>query len=548
MSFQKIDLIKIYKQKTALVIDDYPDMRGSIRRMLVNFGVDRVDTASNGAEAIDKCQDYPFDIILADYNLGDAKSGQQVLEELRYKHILKSTSVYMMITAETTKSMVFSALEYQPDDYVTKPFTQTVLQKRLDRLILEKEALYEINTAIDALNFDLAIELCQQRINMHDKYEQRCYRLMATCYFNKHKYQQSKDVYQKILAERPVEWASIGLGRCMMALNELDNAEEVFQKLVDDGCMCMEIYDHLADIKTRKGDSESAQDLLERAIEISPNAIMRQKRLAELCEDNHDWERAQKSHAKIIRLGHNSVYDSPENHFNLARSINKQIENNQDSAKQKIKEVQEILKRAKRRYRKHENIELQSDIIQANTFACAGQTDLANEEVGSIQQRLSTTTNRSAELMLDMAQTYKSIGDHEKAQELLVDLAARYGDNPDIAEAIDRISDEPLSKAGKQKAIELNQQGKELFANKDFVKAIQLFGQALKHYPNNIGLNLNMMLALVRQMSVQGPNPQMLERCQSAREKLEHLDESSPYFERFRVMRDHMEKMRGTVQ
>ena len=65
MAITKIDVIKIYKQKTALVIDDFPDMRGSIRRMLDNFGIISCDTASNGEEAILKCEDKVYDIILA---------------------------------------------------------------------------------------------------------------------------------------------------------------------------------------------------------------------------------------------------------------------------------------------------------------------------------------------------------------------------------------------------------------------------------------------------------------------------------------------------
>ena len=185
MTISKIDVIKIYKQKRGLVIDDYPDMRGSIRRMLENFGVSKVDTASNGEEAILKCEENFYDIILADYNLGDAKNGQQILEELRFKNLLKNTSLYMMITAETTKDMVFGALEYQPDDYLTKPFTQAVLGKRLDRMLIEKESLYEINSAMDKLDFDRAIKLCQQRIDMHDKLETRCYKIMGACYLKK---------------------------------------------------------------------------------------------------------------------------------------------------------------------------------------------------------------------------------------------------------------------------------------------------------------------------------------------------------------------------
>ncbi len=535
----------MYKQKTALVIDDYPDMRSSIRRMLDNFGVVHVETAINGEEAIEKCEEQNFDIILADYNLGDAKNGQQILEELRFKNLLKNTSLYMMITAETTKDMVFGALEYQPDDYLTKPFTQGVLQKRLDRLILEKESLYEINTAMDKLDYDRAIELCQDRIEHHDRYEHRCYRVMGNCYFKKHQYTQSKKVYEDILEERELDWATIGLGKSMMSLNELDDAEKVFEKLINDGCLCLEVYDGLAEVQNRKGDAEAAQRTLQEAIDVSPNSIMRQDKLAQLCEDNHDWEQAEKSRKKVIRLGNNSVYETPEHHFKLARCINSEISHTHN--KGRLKDAQEVLKKVKRKYKDHQNVTLQSDIIEANSYANAGDIEKSQEQVGSIQKQLNSTSNKSAQLMLDMATTYNAVGDRDEAKKILKELAVTYEDDEAICESIDRLSDEPLSKRGKQKAVTLNQQGKELFSSKEYGRAIQLFGQALKHYPNNIGLNLNLMLALVREMSAQGASSDQLEHCATAKEKLSHITNDNPLYDRYNVLCEHYEKLSASV-
>ncbi|WP_035801985.1 tetratricopeptide repeat-containing response regulator [Dasania marina] len=536
-------LIRLFKQKTALIIDDYPDMRGSIRRMLVNFGVESIDTASNGDEAILKCEDNQYDIILADYNLGDGKSGQQILEEMRYKGTLKQTSLYMMITAETTKSMVFGALEYQPDDYLTKPFTQSVLQKRLGRMVLEKEALYEINKAMDMLDFDLAIELCKTRIAQHDKYESRCHRIMGSCFYKKHKYGQAKELYKKVLSERDVEWASIGLGKSLMALNELDEAEEIFSKLINSGCQCLEIYDCMADIYVRKGDAEEAQRLLEKAAEISPNAILRQEKIAELAETNHDWARAEAAHKKVIRLGNNSVYETPEHHFKLARCISAELKHSNDKPKQRIKDAEEILRRARRKYKNHEDINLQSDIIEAGIYADAGETEKAKEKVSANQSRIEKIESRSVQLSLDMAKTYKAIGDDKKSMELLVDLAKKHANDPDICMKIDAMSDEPITEHGKRKAIELNQTGKKLFADKEFNKAIQLFSQALMHYPNNAGLNLNLMLALVKKMTVDGCSTRGIARGREAAEKLAHLESGHMLYDRFQAVNAHLEKM-----
>jgi CheY-like chemotaxis protein len=544
MAITLLDAIKIYKKKTALVIDDYPAMRGSIRRMLDNFGIIRCDTASNGEEAILKCEQNTYDIILADYNLGENKNGQQVLEELRYKNLLKNTAIYMMITAETTKDMVFGAFEYQPDDYLAKPFTQGVLQKRLDRMVMEKECLFPINNAMDNNDLDRSIALCQQRINKHDKYEQRCYRIMASCFYKKGEYTSAEKIYSGVLKERKLEWATIGLGKSLMALEQLDKATTIFESLIDDGCLCLEIFDCLAEIKYLQGSAAGAQLILERAIKISPNAIIRQERLADIYEFNKDWISAGKSRRKVIRLSNNSVYDSPENYLKLARCICAEIIDQPHVAQSRSKEATETLLKAKQKYKYHENIELHTDIIEANILACTDAIESAREQVNRLQREIKLAHNLSPQLMFDLAATYQSMAQHDEAQFILKDLARTYQDDDKIGETIDKLSDETLSQKGKEKAIVLNDQGKALLANKDYQQAILLFSQAIQHYPNNVGLNLNLMLALVRKMSADGSSAEHIEQCKDAIDKLTHITNENPLYERYKTLCSHFEKIK----
>ena len=67
--------------KTYLVIDDLADMRSMIRSMLVAYGVTNIDMAGNGKDAIKSLSKTQYDVVLCDYNLGEGKDGQQVLEE-----------------------------------------------------------------------------------------------------------------------------------------------------------------------------------------------------------------------------------------------------------------------------------------------------------------------------------------------------------------------------------------------------------------------------------------------------------------------------------
>jgi hypothetical protein len=40
------------------------------------------------------------DVVLCDYNLGDGKNGQQVLEETRVRNLMLPSSVWLMVSAE----------------------------------------------------------------------------------------------------------------------------------------------------------------------------------------------------------------------------------------------------------------------------------------------------------------------------------------------------------------------------------------------------------------------------------------------------------------
>lgn len=542
---QKIDVLKIYQRKSALIIDDFPDMRGSIRRMLVNFGINKIETASNGDEAITHCENNKFDIILCDYNLGDAKNGQQILEELRFRKLLKETTGYMMITAETTKAMVFGALEYQPDDYLTKPFTQTVLQKRLDRLMLEKETLGDINRAVDAGEYDRAIALCDEHIAAKNRYEQKCYRIKARCFLLKHTFPKARAIYEEVLDERPLEWAQIGLGQCLMEMGELAEAERLFQQLVDQNCLCLEVYDYLAEVKSRLGDIVTAQQLLEYASEISPNAILRQQHLAELSEHNGDWERAEKAHRKVMRLGANSCYESPDNYFNLVRCISTQLRGSETKDTKRIKDAEEVLERARRRYRDDAQIRLQTDVLNAAVYADAGQTEEAGKRMTALAPKLNAeNTEQSPEVALELVRLYQAMGDKEQAQQLLRELAEQYPDDDTIGEAIDRLSDEPLSRKGKEEAVDLNRRGKEILSNQDYPQAISLFGEALRHYPNNITVKLNLVLALIREMSRSGLDEAQLSRAEQIIHSIDTLAEDHSLHDRFHQLWEYVEQLR----
>ena len=139
-----------YGQKSFLIVDDFTDFRTSTRSMLRELGVRDVDTADSGEQALRMCAQKRYDFILQDFHLGDGKkNGQQVLEDLILDKHISHECVFIMVTAESSQAIVLSAIEHEPDAYLTKPFNRVGLAQRVEKLFQRKTLLKPIMQALD---------------------------------------------------------------------------------------------------------------------------------------------------------------------------------------------------------------------------------------------------------------------------------------------------------------------------------------------------------------------------------------------------------------
>jgi len=152
-----------YNQKSFLIVDDFSDFRSSVRSMLRELGVKEVDTADSGEQALRMCSQKRYDFVLHDFNLGDGrKNGQQVLEDLMIERLLSYESVFIMVTAENSQAMVMSALEWEPDGYLTKPFNRAGLAQRLEKLV-QRKTYSQPGQTLGGATRGCARRLCPQR-------------------------------------------------------------------------------------------------------------------------------------------------------------------------------------------------------------------------------------------------------------------------------------------------------------------------------------------------------------------------------------------------
>ena len=101
-----------------LVIDDELSMRQFLEILLKKDGYS-VDTAENGAKAIEMLKKNKYSVILMDYNMPEAIDGIDLLNELR---IRSRKSQIIVITAFASTEQAIKAIELGAVDYVSKPF------------------------------------------------------------------------------------------------------------------------------------------------------------------------------------------------------------------------------------------------------------------------------------------------------------------------------------------------------------------------------------------------------------------------------------------
>ena len=153
------DFKAICASKRVLIVDDFPQHLLIMGKTLRNIGFSHLEFARSCDEAAMLCGKHSFDVVFSDYNLGPGKNGAQLLKELQDDRLLRRDAICVLATAETSREVVLGALESEPEAYIVKPFTESALQRKIERLLEKQSALGQIHDAIADGDFRQAITL-----------------------------------------------------------------------------------------------------------------------------------------------------------------------------------------------------------------------------------------------------------------------------------------------------------------------------------------------------------------------------------------------------
>ncbi|XZE54564.1 response regulator [Planctomycetaceae bacterium SH139] len=116
----------------VLVVDDSGVMRKIIARSLAALGVNNIEEAGDGREALEVFGDGSrFDLVITDWNMPEM-NGLELSKQIRADG---SKVPIMMVTTESEKDSVLKAIQAGVNDYLVKPFDNEMLKLKLNRLI-----------------------------------------------------------------------------------------------------------------------------------------------------------------------------------------------------------------------------------------------------------------------------------------------------------------------------------------------------------------------------------------------------------------------------
>lgn len=532
-----------FAKLSYLIIDDFESFRVSMREMLRSCGAEKIESFAKASPAIQFCAYNHVDVVLCDFNLGEGKNGQHILEDLRHKKLLKRSSIFLMVTAETSKEMVMGAREYQPDAYLTKPINRAMLRKRLDNLVSQRNALLPINREIDLENFPEAISLCLKHLPVQPRYKTWLLKTLADLYYRVGDSSHALRIYEDVLSQRDLSWAGLGRGQILVATGNFDEAIDALSTLVERHPDYMEAYDLLAEALEKKGRPAEAQKILEEATHLSPNALLRNKQLAALAAANQDLITASDAWRQTVSLGTYSIHDSPDHYLALGHALADLSEGDSSSdGHARADEALSTLRRMERRFPLVKGVRVRSRVVQSRVHAGQGNPGEAEEALESVAVELADHETIDPELGIDYAKTLFRVARDDEAKQLLSTLSVRCATDQTLLQQIENLLDEPVGVQQKLKARALNRDGIRAFEEHKLDEAIRIFSEALAIVPDHAALNLNLCQVLIKKYQGTEDN-ELLKRAKERIDRLQMLPEQHRQYRRLMSLSIKLEGM-----
>lgn len=523
-----------YGKLRCLVVDDFGNFRATLAGMLTKMGLVQVDQASNVDGLVAACEKRQFDLILSDYDLGPGRNGQRGLEELRHRKLLSRRTLFILVSGNASKEAVLATYDNDPDDYLAKPFTAKVLQQRVDRLLAQRQALMPVYKAMDQGDVSRAVFLLTEMSIANNRHSIPAQKALGRLFIEQGELDKAERVFSLALQSRPLDWARLGLARVKALRGDKEIASEWMEQIISDSPLFLPAYDALADSCADTGRRRAEQATLQKAVDVSPMAILRHKRLAEVAEANGDWSTALQAWKRALKLGEESVHAQAKDGLRYARATAGALQSGASVEPAAVQDAVNTLHTVKDRYSLPRSEQLQADLIHSRLLALEGKHDQALTHIGEAERVIAQENIRDVDADIERAYIKLALGKTEEAEHLIDSLLQIYAYDQESLEKLDKLLSEPVSELNRSLVAQINREGIELYNQAQYDQALASFTQARVLFPNHLGIQLNVLQCLVGKLRLEPLGADQVDMLQNLLSLLNTVVTADhPQFERF---------------
>lgn len=541
---------KAKKQKplyrmSFLVVDDFPSARKSVRTMLNQLGVESIFEAPNAAQAKKLLKDRHFDMVICDFNLGPGQDGQQLLEEMRTTQAITRMTQWVIITAETSRDMVMGAVEYQPDDYLAKPFAYDTFKLRLEKLVKRMYALQPLLTAMDSDDHDSLVSACEDIIDTQPRYRAWARKVLINALIQQQQLTRAEQLLDEVLEKRQQDWALYEKARIQMHNGRYNPAIALLMEVVNTNPNNVAAYDSLAECYQKLGQHDKAQEALLNAVRVSPRKLERQRKLAEISRDQHDFVIATRAYREALTLASNTRHDTPVNYINLAETLNTAARRGADKdLRNASRQAQQVAQRMTQRFPEKVPLQIKGRLIQAESLDIQGLEaprdneldkvfDLSMRNIESIRQPLA----------LEIANDFYRFEKQDQGDQWIDALRRQHETDKPFQQQLLILQSEPVSERSRKRAAVHNKAGNEAYRTGDFRNALKHFTRALEYSPRHPGLILNIVQSYFK-LHQDEPEAEHIYNMEHYLRRLHYLPEDHYQHERYQALRKRLEHLK----
>jgi CheY-like chemotaxis protein len=532
----------------VLIVDDQRPFQVMLKGILNSLGIVQIHFANHGEQALQRCSQNEYDLLFVDYNLGSGKNGRQLLADLRQKQLLKASSIFIIVTGENTVTMVMSAVELEPDDYLIKPFSQSLLKSRLQKLTEKKQHLATLYQALLQKQPQQVIQCCHQEISAAGRYEQFCRRVLAETLFAQQRYDELESLLSDSMSRRRPSWALLLEAKFRLYQQNYPRCLEICQESIEINRLCAQAYDLQASCLLAQGDPVAAMASISQALAIAPFHLPRQYLTLKVARAAGHIPEMVSASKQIFDLTRKTSQQDISHLFNYIRTLLDAIGSTADASKRNRLQQETLLTL-------HRSLN-DEQLIRDTNFIRFEQICVARLEAldGRYQPAKKTAATLCPQMAMqdpdipDLAMLLLSIGEFEDASQFIAQLSDAEQNDPILGELLEQ-QQQKFAGAAEQLAA-LNRTGMQLYQEGKFQEAIVIFEQALNVAPTNTGAALNLIQSLLQVLESQQKQKSLAiyQRCRQTFKLIEHAHLPERHLQRYTELNSQYQQYRQELK